>query len=81
MTELRTLITDKGVYVCPYFRGREDKKIGDAAKQSFTEMWENRPDTVNPSQDCSFHCIRHETNLNLLEESKSPSIDDYDFFI
>ncbi len=88
-SELRTLITPSGSYVCPYFRGMEDKRTGDVTKESFSAMWQgNKRQKVmkelNPQKDCNFHCIRHQTNLKLEEMFLMDNIDpveDYDFFI
>ncbi len=90
VAELRTLVTPSGTYVCPYFRGRQDKNIGDLRKQSFSDMWhgEQRKEVMSkldPSKDCRMHCIRHESNLILERmirgESEADVIDDYDPFI
>ncbi len=70
-TELRTLITPSGVYVCPYYRGNSDMKIGDLREQSLAEMWsgEKRKTVMgklDPSFHCqSLHCIRHSTNIEV----------------
>ena len=68
--EMRTLITPSGCYICPYFRGSEDKKIGDARNTSFKDIWlkerKKVTEKLNPSIDCkNLHCIRHKTNLEL----------------
>lgn len=68
--QTRTLITPSGVYVCPYFRGSEHKKIGNIMSQSFRELWNGSPrreviSTLDPSRDCAMHCIRHESNQTL----------------
>lgn len=73
---LRTLVTPSGVYVCPYWRGKENFSIGDVSKESFIDVWrgEQRLETLaslNPSRDCAFHCLRHETNLAAFEIKKS----------
>lgn len=70
VAQARTLITPSGVYVCPYFRGAEHKKIGDIQTQSFSGMWHGAQrksviDKLNPSKDCSMHCIRHESNQTI----------------
>lgn len=75
-SELRTLVTASGVYVCPYFRGREDKKIGDITDQSLAEIWNSDRrkkvmSKLDPSKDCGMHCIRHETNLELIKIQKN----------
>ncbi len=79
-TELRTLVTPSGVYVCPYFRGKERMKVGDIHEQTFMEMWNSaeRKDVMaklNPSCDCGMHCIRHETNLELFEMIKKAKLE------
>ncbi len=90
VSQLRTLVTPSGVYVCPYFRGRPDKRIGDVNNTSFQEMW-NGPERakvmekLDPSVDCRMHCIRHDSNL-ILEDmiaGHTPirEVDDFDFFI
>ena len=68
--EMRTLVTPSGCYVCPYFRGSDDKKIGDARYTPFKDIWlverKKVVEKLNPSIDCkNLHCIRHETNLEL----------------
>jgi len=82
VSDMRTLVTPTGAYICPYFRGNEKGKIGDLTKQSFAEMWGNRPKKIDPSKDCRFHCIRHESNLILGGESTGGAeVEDYDFFV
>jgi MoaA/NifB/PqqE/SkfB family radical SAM enzyme len=85
--ELRTTITPTGVYVCPSHRGNPLSKIGDMAEQSFEEMWQNA-DTgvVNPKTQCSFHCPRHDTNMEIAQLAgthitQHSLVDDFDFFI
>ncbi len=87
--QVRTLITPSGVYVCPYFRGSENKKIGDINNQSFDEMWhgqqrKNVIDALDPSHDCTMHCIRHESNQTLerwLKGGFPLPCDDFDLFV
>jgi MoaA/NifB/PqqE/SkfB family radical SAM enzyme len=89
ITQARTLITPSGVYVCPYFRGQEQQKIGDIQNQSFSNMWHGtlRKEVINqlnPSKDCSMHCIRHESNQTIerwLAGGFPLPTDDFDFFI
>ena len=88
-TELRTVVTPSGVYVCPYHRGNFQMKIGDAVTTSFVEIWTSsrRQEVMrnlNPSKHCGFHCIRHESNLQLFELAsggETPAVTDYDRFI
>jgi len=67
VAELRTVITPSGAYVCPYYRGNLNMRIGTLEKMSFREMWASKKrkavmDRLNPSVHCGFHCIRHSTN-------------------
>jgi len=69
-TELRTLITPSGVYVCPYWRGKDQFNVGNAVTKSIKEIWhgKKRKDVqkyLDPSIHCSFNCLRHETNLEV----------------
>ena len=68
--EMRTLITPKGIYPCPYKRGHEETKLGDV-DIPFDLFWSSnqrnqRVAEINPSTDCPFFCVRHEVNLLLL---------------
>ncbi len=91
VSELRTLITPSGVYVCPYFRGREDMKLGDVQSMSFKEMWNSNKkkeileNYLNPSVHCKMHCIRHESNLEIFKIKNNGVIqeieDEFDRFI
>jgi MoaA/NifB/PqqE/SkfB family radical SAM enzyme len=70
VSELRTLVTPKGAYICPYHRGDETRSYGITNTTSFEELWsssarERVMDSTDPSRDCQFHCIRHESNLAL----------------
>jgi MoaA/NifB/PqqE/SkfB family radical SAM enzyme len=89
VSQLRTLITSSGAYVCPYFRGVDSKKIGDINSQTLTELWHGDQrkkimDNLDPSKDCPMHCIRNESNIIIEDQLKtgfSKSIDDYDLFV
>jgi sulfatase maturation enzyme AslB (radical SAM superfamily) len=91
VAELRTLVCPSGVFVCPYWRGKEKFRIGDAHTMSFSEIWngERRREVrkyVNPCTVCSFHCLRHESNvevLNIIEQGRDEieMRDEYDRFI
>ncbi len=90
VSELRTVVTPSGVYVCPYHRGNMNMRLGDANKQSMPFIWDSDKrksvmKRVNPSIHCTFHCIRHRSNL-LLERWRHDGIDpddaeDFDLFI
>ena len=87
--ELRTVVSPSGAFVCPYFRGSQNMKIGDPNTQSLKEIWngDRRKAVINkldPQKHCRFHCIRHSTNLALEEiyaGKKVEEVEDYDFFI
>lgn len=91
VAELRTLICPSGVFICPYWRGKEQYKIGDVHHMSFSEMWhsQRRMDVVHrtdPSVKCCFHCLRHNSNLELLKLIQKPTqeiecVEEYDRFI
>ena len=87
--ELRTVITPSGAYVCPYHRGNLNMRIGDIEKVSLTELWKGDRRTkvmerVDPARHCTFHCIRHESNLLLERMAAGEVVDtvsDFDLFI
>jgi len=92
-THLRTTVTPTGVFVCPYWRGKEQMQVGDVNRQSFREIWESRQrqevmGRLDASRDCNFHCLRHETNMTAINiKSKLDSgvevvrVDEFDRFI
>lgn len=85
----RSLITPSGAYVCPYHRGNPEMLIGDITRQSFTEIWQGKQraqimQKLDPSKDCQFHCIRHESNLvleKLYTGETIETVNDFDRFI
>lgn len=90
VSELRTVVSPSGVYVCPYHRGNLNMRLGDANKQSMPFIWSSDKraaviQRLNPSIHCSFHCIRHRSNLLLekwaVEGVPDEGIDDYDLFL
>jgi MoaA/NifB/PqqE/SkfB family radical SAM enzyme len=75
-TQLRTLVCPSGAYVCPYWRGKLQMKIGDLHSTSFSSMWhgETRKAVMahlDPSKHCQFHCLRHDSNLEVIELSQA----------
>lgn len=67
--ELRTVVTPKGIYPCPYKRGHENEKIG-SIEINFKDYWNStarveKAKSINPKKSCPFYCIRHESNLLL----------------
>ncbi len=86
VAELRTLVTSSGVYVCPYHRGNPKAVLGDAVTESLVDIWD-RSDRgiIDPSRDCTFHCARHTSNLELDEiatgNGRPVLTEDLDLFI
>jgi hypothetical protein len=92
-THLRTTVTPFGVYVCPYWRGKKNLCVGDVQVMSFKEVWhgERRTEVMarcDASKICSFHCLRHETNLicykikeELHGQGKVKTVAEFDRFI
>ncbi|MFZ5845473.1 MAG: hypothetical protein ACOY0S_03340, partial [Patescibacteria group bacterium] len=79
--ELRTVVAPGGVYPCPYKRGHDNEKIGESDVR-FDEYWPSekriqRAKAINPSTDCHFYCIRHESNifLHMLAEAHKEGLD------
>jgi MoaA/NifB/PqqE/SkfB family radical SAM enzyme len=92
-TELRTLITPSGVYVCPYWRGKEQYIVGNAITTPLKELWngqirKNVQNWLDASTHCPFHCLRHDTNLEvygMIDDIKNGKniecFDEFDRFI
>ena len=93
-THLRTTVTPSGVYICPYWRGKDDYKIGDLNNTKFLDMWNGLErkeimDYTDISVACDeIHCLRHETNnkcidiKNKIENNEAISpIAEFDRFI
>ena len=88
---LRTLICPSGVYVCPYWRGKKDFCIGNAKEDSIQNIWQSERrekimQELNPIVKCQFHCLRDETNKEILrlikmEHDDIEIIPEYDRFI
>jgi MoaA/NifB/PqqE/SkfB family radical SAM enzyme len=93
VSELRTLICPSGAFICPYWRGKEKFRIGDVNNMSFIETWNSKRrkevmQFADPSKKCPFHCLRHESNIEILKMIKDNKngknidvIDEYDRFI
>ena len=91
VADLRTLICPSGVYVCPYWRGKEHFRIGNAHVQTLAEIWQSERrrevmEFADPSHVCDFHCLRNESNQMILDRiGKDPSeievVEEYDRFI
>jgi MoaA/NifB/PqqE/SkfB family radical SAM enzyme len=93
-TQLRTLVTPVGTFVCPYWRGKDDFNIGNAKTTEFSQLWSAKQrqkveNWLDPSVHCaSLHCLRHETNLEIIkmiEDIKNGKtieiVDEFDRFI
>lgn len=89
--KLRTLVCPSGVFVCPYWRGKESFRIGDAKEQSIEEIWHGKRrrevmKRLDPVTVCDFHCLRDETNkevIRMLETDRNniETVEEYDRFI
>jgi len=92
-TELRTLVTPSGVYVCPYWRGKQQFNVGNILENSLQDIWHSsrRKEVqtwLDPSKHCGFNCLRHETNLEIFKIIKKlqngdviETIEEFDRFI
>lgn len=92
-TELRTLVCPSGAFVCPYWRGKDEMRIGELHNTSFKEMWsgERRKqvmDYLDASKHCHFYCLRHQSNeevLKIIDKQQSNDavklVDEFDRFI
>ncbi len=92
-THLRTTVTPTGVFVCPYWRGKEQMLVGDVNRGSFREVWEGSQrrkvmEQLDASRDCGFHCLRHETNMTAISIKEKLDagvemvhVDEFDRFI
>lgn len=88
---LRTLICPSGVYVCPYWRGKKPYKVGNAVTDSIESIWNSKKrnevmEFLDPSVRCDFHCLRNETNKEIIRMMKMNKNDivtvpEYDRFI
>ncbi len=91
VSDLRTLIAPSGVYVCPYWRGKDKFRIGNAHNQSLSEIWQSdrRKEVMefaDPTVVCGFHCLRDQSNrvvADMLEKGaeSTEAIAEYDRFI
>jgi len=90
VSELRTLISPHGVYVCPLYRGKVEYSFGDPTRQSLREIWSGRGRaeimaSLRPCVDCLPKCSRHLSNIEIDRIAgglaSPPMVDDFDFFI
>jgi MoaA/NifB/PqqE/SkfB family radical SAM enzyme len=91
MGDLRTLVCPSGVYVCPYWRGKDAFRIGDAQTTSIKDIWKSDRrksvmEYVDPSKICSFHCLRHQSIEEVyrmidMEKENIEIREEYDRFI
>lgn len=88
---LRTLIAPSGVFVCPYWRGKEPYRIGNAREQSIGEIWQSERrkkimEGLDPTVKCPFHCLRNDTNKEVIRMMDTPEdeiqvVPEYDRFL
>lgn len=91
MGDLRTLVTPSGVYICPYWRGKDKFRLGNAHTTSMADIWngDKRKEVMSfadPCKVCNFHCLRHESINEVMRMIETNAedikiIDEYDRFI
>jgi MoaA/NifB/PqqE/SkfB family radical SAM enzyme len=87
ISELRTLVTSSGAFICPYHRGNERACYGDPTTTNFRTLWQSELrdqalKTIDPRRDCEFHCIRDRSNRLILDhDPPATPVEDYDPFI
>ena len=89
VSKIRTVVSPSGVYVCPYHRGNNQMKIGDATKDSLSKIWSSERkeqviDSLDPKTHCRFHCIRHKSNQlidRMIKGEEQRVLEDFDLFI
>lgn len=89
VSNIRTVVSPSGVYVCPYHRGNGQMKIGDPTKNKLSEIWASKRkeqvlESLDPKIHCRFHCIRHNSNKlidKIIQGEESRIIEDFDLFI
>lgn len=90
ISELRTLISPTGVYVCPLYRGRASHSFGDPTQQSISEIWNgvrraSFMSGLKPCSDCLPKCSRHLSNIEIDRLAQGGAagrpVPDFDFFI
>lgn len=79
--EFRTVVSPSGIYACPYKRGLDGARLG-IVDTRFDLYWlsrdrQRKTRLINPSKDCPFFCIRHDSNILLhhLAEAYSKGLD------
>ena len=89
VSELRTLISPHGVYLCPLYRGKPQYSFGNVGQNTFKEIWngESRKklmEAINPCKDCLPKCSRHLSNMEINRigagNVSSDVQDDFDLF-
>lgn len=76
--QLRCVITNHGIYPCPYKRGYQKYNMGSISEgyKSFVdgEKYKDIINQLNPETDCRFFCIRNDIN-NILHMMKNNQIE------
>lgn len=90
-TQLRSLICPSGMYVCPYWRGKDPYRIGDPMHEHIADIWQGEGrkkimDRLDPCVECDFHCLRNDTNnevIRMLNTAREdiPAVEEYDRFL
>lgn len=77
-----SLINPNGVYVCPNWRGVQEKSVGNIMNDSLANIWKSdrRKEVIkqlDPSKECGLNCLRHNANvlINGLLTAKNMGLD------
>lgn len=91
MGDLRTLVCPSGVYICPYWRGKDPFRIGNARDMAMKDIWEGDRrrqvmEYTDPEKICQFHCLRNQSNEKVCHMIETQCSDvnvvkEYDRFI
>lgn len=81
-----SLINPNGVYVCPNWRGAQEKSVGNIMTDSLADIWKSdrRKEVINqldPLKECNLNCLRHNVNvfINGLLTAKKMGLDLLDY--
>lgn len=76
--KLRCVVTNHGIYPCPYKRGYQKFNMGSISdgyeKFVHSDKYKKVLKELNPERDCRFFCIRNDIN-NMLDMVKNGQID------
>lgn len=65
-SKLRLVVSPRGCYICPPYRGRLDKSLGDAKTTSLHDIWYGAQHAALLTGLCDRRCVYHDQNELLL---------------